>query len=171
VDSRLADYVGARWNSLVGYAAVVSGESAEAEDLVQTVLVKVAIRWPLLRDKDDLDAYVRTAIVRTQISRWRRRRIALDAAPAPTVHGGASYDDTERTDTSLAVASALRQLPPRQRAVLVLRYLADRSEAQTAAALGCSVGTVKSQTSKALSTLRRRWPDLLDPDEAREVMS
>lgn len=161
MDARFADYVAGRWPALVRYASVVSGDRAEAEDIVQSVLVKVATRWPLLRNHGDLDSYVRTAIVRTQISRWRRHKVALDHPPAPPV---ASYDESARADTSMAVMAALRQLPPRQRAVLVLRYLDDLSEAQTAAALKCSVGTVKSQASKALASLRRRFPDLIDPD-------
>jgi RNA polymerase sigma-70 factor (sigma-E family) len=163
VDARLADYVADRWPALVRYAAVVGGDRRDAEDVVQSVLVKLAARWPLLRDTHDIDAYVRTAIVRAQISRWRRHRTST-ATPLPPPPP--SYDESARSDTSLTVLAALRELPPRQRAVLALRYLEDRTEAQTAAALGCSVGTVKSQTSKALATLRRRYPDLVDPDAA-----
>lgn len=168
MDARLTDYVAHRWSALVRYAAVVSGDPDEAEDIVQSVLVKVATRWPFLRNKDDLDGYVRTAIVRTQISRWRRAQVALDHPPTPPV---AAYDETARADTAMTVNDALRQLPPRQRAVLVMRYLDDRSEAETAAALRVSVGTVKSQASKGLQTLRRRYPDLLAPeaDERQEA--
>jgi RNA polymerase sigma-70 factor (sigma-E family) len=158
MDQQLADYIGARWPALVRYATVVSGDAADGEELAQAVLVKVASRWWLIRDRDHLDAYVRTAIVRSHINqatRLRRRELRTAEPPSPIV-----ADHTDATGRALDIRRALSALPPRQRAVLALRYLDDMTEAQTADVMGCSVGTVKSQTSKALAKLREAFPDL-----------
>ena len=107
-----------------------------------------------MRQADDLDAYVHRALVNTAVS-WRRRRWWQERPTGELPEGGTTesgYDDT--------VLRALRLLPPRQRAVVVLRHYADHSEQRTAELLGCSVGTVKSQNAKALHRLR----DLLQPD-------
>ena len=152
VDGRLADYVHGQWPQLVRYATALCGNPVEAEELVQSALVRVALRWTFIRDKDDPDAYVRRAISNGYLNYWRRLRSRETAmADPPDV---ASPDRTAGVDDLLAVRRALGTLPPRQRAVLVLRYLEDRSELQTADILGCSVGTVKSQSSKALAKLR-----------------
>lgn len=146
MDQQLVDYVRARWPALVRYAATVCGDAAEGEELAQATLVRVAARWRLLRDRDNIDAYVRTAIVRAHINRrtrLRRREIPVAELP-PT----SSTDPTESASRGLDVRRALASLPPRQRAVLVLRYLDDLSEAQTADVLGCSIGTVKSSPTR-----------------------
>ena len=153
VDARLGDYVRGQWPALVRYATALCGDPAEAEELVQSALVKVALRWPFVRDKDNPDGYVRRAIVNGYLTTWRRIRsretsVADVPETATVVDGAAGVDDV------MAVRRALAGLPPRQRAVLVLRYLEDRSEQETAELLGCSVGTVKSQASKALAKLR-----------------
>jgi RNA polymerase sigma-70 factor (sigma-E family) len=159
VDARLNDYVRGQWPSLVRYATLLCGDAVEAEELVQSALVRVALRWQFVRDKDNPDGYVKRAIVRGQINRWsrvRRHETAVPVLPEVAVADGlATFDEHD------AVRRALSTLPPRQRAVLVLRYLDDRTEQETAAVLGCSVGTVKSQTHKALAKLR----EIVQPNE------
>ena len=165
MDARLADYVRGQWPSLVRYATLLCGDAVEAEELVQSALVRVTLRWPFVRDKDDPGAYVKRAIVHANINRWRRIRSRETLTDSPPDRGVAdessSYADQDQ------VRRALASLPPRQRAVLVLRYLDDMSEQEAATVLGCSVGTVKSQTHKGLSRLR----DVLSPNTtADEVM-
>jgi RNA polymerase sigma-70 factor (sigma-E family) len=162
MDQQLADYVSARWPALVRYATVVAGDAAEGEELAQAALVRVASRWWLLRDRDNIDAYVHTAIVRGHLNlRQRLRNREQRVADPPTI---AVSDPTEGISRGLDIRRALAALPPRQRAVLALRYLDDLSEAQTAQVLGCSIGTVKSQASKALATLRESFPALTDQE-------
>ncbi|HVT20627.1 MAG TPA: SigE family RNA polymerase sigma factor [Mycobacteriales bacterium] len=162
MDQQLVDYVSGRWPSLVRYAAVVCGDVAEGEELAQAALVRVAARWRLLHDRDNVDAYVRTAIVRGHLNqRNRLRRRERSVPELPTI---STADPTDGAGRGIDVRRALSTLPPRQRAVLVLRYLDDLSEAQTAEVMGCSVGTVKSQASKALTTLRTSFPALSDQE-------
>lgn len=153
MDARLADYVRGQWPALVRYATALCGNPNEAEELVQSALVRVALRWPFVRDKDNPDGYVRRAIANGYLTTWRRvRSRETSVADLPEVADAA--DGTAGVDDVMTVRRALAALPPRQRAVLVLRYLEDHSERQTAELLGCSVGTVKSQTAKALAKLR-----------------
>ena len=157
VDRRLGDYVRGQWPSLVRYATALCGDPVEAEELVQSALTRVALRWPFLRDKDDPGAYVRKAIVNAQRNRWRRlstRETSVAELPEAAV-----ADATSSVDNHELVRKVLQTLPARQRAVLVLRFLEDQSEQQTAALLGCSIGTVKSQTSKGLAKLRAALAD------------
>lgn len=152
VDARLSDYVRGQWPQLVRYATALCGDPAEAEELVQAALVRVSMRWTFVRDKDNPDAYVRRAIANGYLTMWRRvRRHEVTVADLPESAGA---DRTAGVDDVLVVRRVLATLPPRQRAVLVLRYLEDRSEQETAEILGCSVGTVKSQAAKALGKLR-----------------
>jgi RNA polymerase sigma-70 factor (sigma-E family) len=153
VDARLGDYVRGQWPALVRYATALCGNPTEGEELVQSALVRVALRWPFVRDKDNPDGYVRRAIVNGYLTTWRRvrsRETLVDEVPETAT----TADGTAGVDEVMTVRRALAGLPPRQRAVLVLRYLEDRSEQETAELLGCSVGTVKSQASKALAKLR-----------------
>lgn len=152
MDARLSDYVRGQWPSLVRYATLLCGDAVEAEELVQSALVRVALRWPFVHDKDNPDGYVKRAIVRGRINGWRRvgrHETAVSLLPEVAV-----ADGSVESDEHDAIRRALATLPPRQRAVLVLRYLDDRSEQETAAMLGCSIGTVKSQAHKALAKLR-----------------
>jgi RNA polymerase sigma-70 factor (sigma-E family) len=165
MDQQLADYVSARWPALVRYATVVCGDAVEGEELAQAALVRVASRWWLLRDRDNIDAYVRKTIVHGHLNlrsrlRDREQRVAdLPQRPAA--------DALDGVGRGVDIRRALAALPPKQRAVLALRYLDDMTEAQAAAVLGCSVGTVKSQSSKALATLRASFPDLIDGEDDR----
>lgn len=160
MDQQLADYVSARWPALVRYATVVCGDAVEGEELAQAALVRVTSRWWLLRDRDNIDAYVRTAIVHGHLNLRRRLRHREERVADPP-HVPAA-DATDNVGRGVDIRRALAALPPRQRAVLALRYLDDMSEAQAAEVLGCSIGTVKSQASKALATLRCSFPDLIE---------
>ena len=152
MDARLSDYVRGQWPALVRYATALCGDPVEGEELAQSALVRVTLRWPFVRDKDNPEAYVRRAITNSFLnSRRRLRARETSVADLPEVPG---QDHTAGVDDLVTVRRALGTLPPRQRAVLVLRYLEDRSEQQTADLLGCSIGTVKSQTSKGLAKLR-----------------
>jgi RNA polymerase sigma-70 factor (sigma-E family) len=154
-------FVQARTGALLRTAYLLTGDQGLAEDLLQTTLVKVAAHWSRLIPGRDPEPYVRTALYRESISAWRRRRVvevSFDREPAD--RGVASHD--EAVAVRLSVARALDQLGPRQRACIVLRFFDDLSESATAETLGCSIGTVRSQTFKALKRLRDMNPGLLE---------
>jgi RNA polymerase sigma-70 factor (sigma-E family) len=148
-------FVQARWVALVRYAYLLTGDVGHAEDVVQVALEGTWRRWRQLRT-DRPEVYVRAAIAHRVVSRHRmlRRRVAESAMTA-TVPAAAT-DPTASTATREAVWRELSALPPRMRAVVVLRIWEDLSEQDTAAALGCSTGSVKSQLSRALARLRGR---------------
>ncbi|WP_433216168.1 SigE family RNA polymerase sigma factor [Microtetraspora malaysiensis] len=150
-DDEFAAFVAARGTSLLRVAYLTSGDEREAEDLLQTALERAYRNWDRVR-YDNPEPYVRRIIVNTSIDRARRRAI-LRIIPMHTPPEPSPYE----TDVDLrhVLMDTLRALPPRQRAVIVLRYWEDLSEAQTAEILGCSAGTVKSQASKALARLRK----------------
>ncbi|MEV0594157.1 SigE family RNA polymerase sigma factor [Nonomuraea cavernae] len=143
-------FVAARGTSLLRVAYLACGDKTEAEDLLQTALERTYRNLDRVRS-ESLEPYVRRVIVNTAISRARRRAI-LSVIPmhSPPETSARATD----TDLRHVLMEALRALPPRQRAVIVLRYWEDLSETQTAEVLGCAVGTVKSQASKALAKLR-----------------
>jgi len=146
-----ADFVAVRGQSLQRTAFLLTGDWALAEDLLQTALARVYPRWQRIT-RDDPEAYVRRVLVNTWSSWWRRKwrgERPTEALPEPT--GPDPYVEVDRRN---AVASALARLPEKQRAVIVLRFHEDLTEAQVAELLGVSVGTVKSQTAKALTKLR-----------------
>ncbi|NUR59631.1 MAG: SigE family RNA polymerase sigma factor [Catenulispora sp.] len=156
-------FTAARWLGLVRTAYLLTGDLGHAEDLAQTALIKVYRSWHRVRRVDDVDAYVRKVLVNANRSRFRVRRPAEQSyaeVPDHRVTADAGSGGVEQRDALLA---ALAMLPPRQRAVVVLRYWEDMSEASVADLLGCSVGTVKSQASRALAKLRS------DPDLASLV--
>lgn len=143
---------------MVRSAYLICGDRHLAEDLVQGALIKVALRWRAVRDGAP-EAYLRTILYRDAVSWWRRRRREVSVTAVPEQRGP---DHSEPTDLRVVFAAALRRLTPRQRAVLVLRYYEDLSEARTAEVLGIAVGTVKSQHSVALRRLREVAPELSD---------
>jgi RNA polymerase sigma-70 factor (sigma-E family) len=150
-DEDFEGFVAARLPVLTRFAYLVCGDVTAAQDLVQTALTKTYVRWRLI-DRSKAEAYVRTAIVNEQRQAWRRRwRGERPTAELPDVPGP---DDLSRVDDLDLLRRALMVLPLRQRATVVLRYFDDMSEAATAEILGCSVGTVKSQTARALQALR-----------------
>jgi RNA polymerase sigma-70 factor (sigma-E family) len=156
-DQAYREYVEDRLPMLRRLAFLLSQDWHRADDLVQSALVRIYLRWDRVTAATDRDAYARTVLVRVFLSErrtgWARRVVLVDVAPEAMA--------TTDPDAAAAVTvrAELARLPPRQRAVLVLRYYADFSVAQTADALGCSAGTVKSQTSRALASLRRALPD------------
>ena len=139
-----------RMRELLRFAHALTGDPHRAADLVQDALERTLMGWSRIERKDDPEAYVRRAIVNRHVSVWRRTRRERLVADTPDT----GYADRPGHDDALW--AALATLPPRQRAVLVLRYYEDLTEVDTAAALGCTVGTVKSQTWKALNRLRQR---------------
>ena len=148
------EYVAARQTALLRTAYLLTGHRQDAEDLVQVTLVKVVPHWSKLHG--DPDAYVRTVMVRESVSRWRRRRWReVIGATAPE-----AVTDVPSSETRLDLQRALAALAPKQRTVIVLRYLEDLSVAETADALGVAEGTVKTQTRDALARLRQLLPDL-----------
>lgn len=138
---------------LLRLAVVLTGDVSAGEDLLQATLEKVYARWSAGHPPDNPDAYTRRAMVHAARRLWRRRaadREFLVSEPPETAMGDASGDDLLR----VALLHVLATLPLRQRAVIALRYLEDRSEAETASILGCSVGTVKTHAHRALRRLR-----------------
>ena len=147
-----AEYVRARRDTLVRTAYLLTGDSASAEDLVQATLVRVWPRWERVGRVENVDAYVRRVQMSIFLS-WRRRRWSREVATAVLPDGPAG-DQTAAADDRSVLLAAIGRLPARQRAVIALRYFLDLTEAETADALGCSVGTVKSHCSRALTRLR-----------------
>jgi RNA polymerase sigma-70 factor (sigma-E family) len=146
-------YVAARSPALMRTAYLLTGNRADAEDLLQTALAKTYLAWDRIQERDALDGYVRRVLVNTQTSWWRRRKV--DEYPTGELpERGTGRDATEDLVLHDALWTALSGLPKRQRAAVVLRYYEDLSEAETAQVLGVSVGTVKSTTSRALIKLR-----------------
>ena len=142
------EFVVARRGALLRTAYLLTGDHHDAEDLLQSALIKVVPKWGRIKDRPE--GYVRQVLARESLNRWRARRwreVITDAPPEST--------DDDRTDR-IALLEDLRRLSPRQRAVLVLRYFDDLTEADTAAALGISVGTVKSHARDALARLRHQ---------------
>lgn len=151
-------FVVARHLALLRAAYLLTGDRGAAEDLVQTALAEAAYRWSRIAEERP-EAYVRRVMYNKFCSGLRRRRVLVES-PVADVPERAVGDETDRVDTQLSLGAALARLAPRQRACLVLRYYEDRSEAETAAILGCSVGTVKSQTHDGLRRLRAMAPAL-----------
>lgn len=150
-------WAGSRQHSLLRTAVLLTGDRGRAEDLVQEALVKVAMRWARLADGNP-DAYARTIIYRDNISWWRRRRdVAVDVLPEDT-----APFDADAGERRLMVAAALDRLTAKQRAVLVMRYFDDLTEAECARLLGVAIGTVKSQAHAAIARLRSGSPELAD---------
>ncbi len=147
-------YVSARSAALLRTAYMLTGNKADAEDLLQTALAKTYLSWDSIRDRESVDAYVRRIMLNTRTSWWRRRRHVSEFATDELPETAVGHDETDRVALHDAMWSALADLPKRQRAMVVLRYYEDLSEAETAAALGVSVGTVKSTTARALAKLR-----------------
>ncbi len=148
--AEFAAFVTARSPRLLRTAYLLTHDWALAEDLLQTALAKAWFAWKRL--DDDPEPYVRKVIVNTYASWWRRKW--RGETPTAELPEESQRDNTHLVDERDEVWQAIARLPRRQRAVLVLRYFDDLSEAQIADALQISVGTVKSQASKALATLR-----------------
>lgn len=154
-DAAFEAYVTARQSRLLRTAYLLTGDQHSAEDLLQTALAKLYLSWHRVQQRESLDGYVRRIMVNEHTSWWRRawrhREHSVDVVPENTAHRTSHPHELAERDALWAV---VRDLPPRQRAAVVLRFYEDLSEVETARVLACSVGNVKSQTSRALSTLR-----------------
>lgn len=148
------DFVAARSPALWRSAFLLTGDVHKAEDLLQTALMKAWRRWPRIAGDGAVEGYVRRILVTTYTDWWRRKwnaEVPSGAVPEAVVGPSPPDNDAElRQDVLRALATLTRG----QRAVVVLRYFDDLTEAQTAEALGCSVGTVKSQSARAMQALR-----------------
>ena len=145
------EFVRSRSARLLRTAFAMTGDHQAAEDLVQDALAKVYVRWATIRMSPD--AYARKVLVHAVTDRWRLRGRRPET-PLRPIHDRATPDSSDSQALRDELVRALRALPPRQRAVVALRYLEDLGEADIAAAVGCSVGTVKSQLSRGLVRLR-----------------
>jgi RNA polymerase sigma-70 factor (sigma-E family) len=161
------EFVSTRGPALSRTAYLLTGDHHLAEDLLQTALGRVAARWPQVRDGTP-EAYTRKAMVNELLS-WRRRR-SYHERPAEQIEQSPAPGDVATTVVRrVVVGRALSRLTDKQRAVLVLRFYEDLSEVETAAILGCAVGTVKAKTHQALARLRVLAPELADLMHPAEV--
>ncbi|MBY8873877.1 SigE family RNA polymerase sigma factor [Micromonospora sp. PLK6-60] len=160
------EFVVQRSPALSRTAYLLTGDHQLAEDLLQSALARTYRHWRRIHGGDP-EAYVRRAMYHQQVSWWRRRRVAerLEAVPTELPRG----DHSDATALRLTLDAALRRLTPRQRAVLVLRYYEDLTEAQVAEALGCSIGTVKRHGHDAVRRLRAIAPELVDRPAERSL--
>jgi RNA polymerase sigma-70 factor (sigma-E family) len=151
-DPGFREYVTTRSHSLLRTAYLLTGNRADAEDLVQSALAKTYQAWDRIEDRQALDGYVRRAMVNTHISWWRRRRV--DEYPTDEIPDRPIADHAGDSDLQDTLRRAIDRLPQRMRAAVVLRYFEDMTEAEVADVLGVSLGTVKSTVSRAVAKLR-----------------
>ena len=169
-DADFSAYLAARQASLLRTAYLLTGNRHDAEDLVQVAFAKLYLSWDKVRDRGSVDGYIRRILVNEHNSLWRRAWKRRESSQDHTVLGRLdepvhdSYDDGRAS----VLWDVVQTLPRRARAVVVLRYYEELSEAETADALGISVGTVKSQSSRALAILRERAPQTLNPRGSEE---
>jgi RNA polymerase sigma-70 factor (sigma-E family) len=151
-EAEFGEFMHSRWLQLLRLGFVLTGDQGLAEDLAQTALARAYASWPQIRRAGDPDAYVRRVMVNANHSRFRKRRVAEQltaAVPEPAL-----VDVTGGCDDRVTLMAALMSLPLGQRSVVVLRFWLDMTETQVAEVLGCSVGNVKSQATRALAKLR-----------------
>jgi RNA polymerase sigma-70 factor (sigma-E family) len=161
LDEEFREFMHGHWPTMVRLAYGLTGDLGHAEDVAQAAFARAYAAWPRVVRAGNPDAYVRKIVVNENRNRFRKRRVSerlTDVIPERD-----ALDATGDLSDRSALMTALRALGPRQRAVVVLRYWLDLTEAETAATLNCSVGTVKSQASRALVTLRRS-AELVDGD-------
>lgn len=151
-EAAFREYVTARGAALLRIALLLTGNRADAEDLLQAALAKTYLAWDKIHDRAALDAYIKRAMVNTQISWWRRRRV--QEFPTEDLPERAAAEHLPPSELQDTVRRALDRLPQRMRAAVVLRYYEDMSEPEIADALGVSRGTVKSTVSRAVAKLR-----------------
>jgi RNA polymerase sigma-70 factor (sigma-E family) len=158
---QFSEYFAARRDTVRRTAYLMCGDWHWADDLAQTAFIRLAAAWDTVRDQQALDAFVRTCLVRAYLAEarrvWRRRERSF--ADPPEITGP---DDTDASVRRVVFTRALGLLPPRQRVTLICRFYQGLDVAETAAALGCAPGTVKSQTARGLATLREVLGDALD---------
>jgi RNA polymerase sigma-70 factor (sigma-E family) len=156
-DEEFAEFMRGRWPAMVRLAYGLTGDRGHAEDVAQAAFARAYASWARVQRAGDPDAYVRRIVINENRKRFRKHRVPEDltGVPPEPVSANRAADTADTADREELV-TALRRLGPRQRAVVVLRYYLGMSEAETAAALNCTVGTVKSQASRALATLRNQ---------------
>jgi RNA polymerase sigma-70 factor (sigma-E family) len=165
LDEEFRDFMHGRWPAMVRLAYALTGDQGHAEDVAQTAFARAYASWPKVRRTGNPEAYVRRIVINENLNRFRKHRVAerltdtlpdsVSGALSGSLAAAGAVDATRQYDDRSALIAALQRLGPRQRAVIVLRYWMDLTEAEIAAALGCSVGTVKSQAARALATLRQ----------------
>ena len=160
LDAEFREFMHGRWPAMVRLAYALTGDQGHAEDVAQAAFARAYASWPKVRRTGNPEAYVRRIVINENRNRFRKQRVTerlTDTPPEPGSGAGAGpgADATSQYDERSALMAALRRLGPRQRAVVVLRYWLGLTEAEAAAELNCSVGTVKSQASRALATLRQ----------------
>lgn len=166
----LHEFFKARGQALSRTAFLLTGDVRAAEDLVQEAMTRTIARWGKATATGNPEAYIRKVMLNQVRSRWRfRRRHGAEYATDQMPDQMSNADMESLSIEKAVLASALRTLAPRQRAVLYLRFYEDLSEAEAAEILGCSVGTVKSQTHDALRRLRRSAPNLYAEVHTAEV--
>lgn len=156
VEREFTEFVARHTQSLLRVARALTGDEHAAEDLVQNALAKAFASWRRIRG--DAEPYVRRILYHDHVSRWRRRRRRRETLMRDVPEVAQAGDRFAGADLRLAVREALLSLPPRQRAVLVLRFLEDLSTEETSRVLGCKPGTVTSQTARALAKIREVLP-------------
>jgi RNA polymerase sigma-70 factor (sigma-E family) len=170
-DADFTAYLEARQGRLLRTAYLLTGDQHQAEDLLQTSMAKLYLAWDKVRDRDSVDAYARRILVNEHSSAWRRpwrrreRPVDFAGEGAPV---GTPVRDAYDEGVGDAVWRMVQTLPRRARAVVVLRYYEQLTEAETAEVLGISVGTVKSQNARAMAALRERTPATLRPGGREE---
>ena len=163
-------FVRARTPALLRSAFLLTGDQQLAEDLVQSALTRTHLAWKRLEDIANAESYARRTMYHLQVSWWRRRKVA-EVLPGDLPDQAGVVDHAGTVSLRLVLRAAMLRLSARQRAVLVLRFFEDRTEAEAADLLGVSVGTVKSQTARALARLRAVAPELADIDSRSGVLS
>ena len=153
-DEEFGEFMRNRASPLHQSAYLLCGDWHLAHDLVQDTLAKAYLHWPRVRQADSQDAYVRRILLNEARGRWRRRERTAAVSRFPEGREPVAPDATDEVARRAGLLQALHALPLRQRATIILRYLEGMSERETAGVLGCSEGTVKSQSARALGTLR-----------------
>ncbi|MFC5822313.1 SigE family RNA polymerase sigma factor [Nonomuraea insulae] len=151
-EDEFREYVMTRGPALLRAAHQLTGHPLDAEDLLQNALAKTYLAWDRIEDRGALDGYVRRAMVNINISQWRRRK--LEEYPSDELPEVVEHEPGGSSEVHEALEQALRELPERMRAAIVLRYYEDMTEPEIAKTLGISVGTVKSTVSRAMAKLR-----------------
>ena len=149
-DEEFREFMRGRWAATVRLAYALTGDTGHAEDVAQDAFARAYASWGRVSRAGDPQAYVRRIVINEYRRRFRKQRVAEELPGVLPDAGTVPPGPEERS----ALLDALRSLGPRQRAVIVLRYWMDLSEAETAAALNCSRGTVKSQASRGLAALK-----------------
>lgn len=159
-EDEYATFVRTRSHALLRSAYLLTGDQHLAEDLVQEALARTHRAWSRLQDSGNAEAYTRRVMYHLQVSWWRRRRVAEDLPGELPETAGGGVNASGAITIRLTLQAALQTLSHKQRAVVVLRYFEDHTEAEAADILNVSVSTVKTQTGRALAQLRKLVPQL-----------